>query len=77
MWGTTIFTFFSDGHSGLTDISTQVIDYTDTRDPTVGEGFWVYKLNCFVLWDLIVWTFKWKLTHVLEYINLDQSLLYS
>ena len=35
------------GHSSLTDILVQVIDYTDTKDPTARESFWIYKLNCF------------------------------
>ena len=39
--------FFTNGHSDLTDISLQVIDYMDTRDPTVRQGFWVYKINYF------------------------------
>ena len=39
--------FFSKGHSGLTNVSVQIIDKTDIRDPTTGEGFWTHKLKCF------------------------------
>ena len=40
--------FFGDGHIGLGDVSVQIIDVTDVRDPTVREGFWIQKLKCYV-----------------------------
>ena len=36
--------FFSEGHSGLTDVSVQIIDKTEIGDPTTREVFWTHKL---------------------------------
>ena len=38
---------FEDEHIGLGDLSVQIIDVTDVRDPTVKEGFWIQKLKCY------------------------------
>ena len=40
--------FFGEGHSGLSDLSVQVIDCTDVNNPTERESFWIEKLNCYV-----------------------------
>ena len=41
-----ILIFFNEGHSDSEDFSVQIIDVTDTRNPTVREFFWISKLNC-------------------------------
>ena len=40
--------FFGEGHSGLCDLSVQVINCTDVNNPTERESFWIEKLNCYV-----------------------------
>lgn len=39
--------FYSQGHNGLEDIQIQIIDVTDVSQPTIREGFWVEKINCY------------------------------
>ena len=39
--------FFSDGHEVLVDLSVNIIDKRDIRNPTNREAYWTYRLNSF------------------------------
>lgn len=38
---------YGDGHICVRDVSVQIIDVTDVRDPALREGFWIEKLKCY------------------------------
>ena len=40
--------FFTEGHEGLSDITVNIIDRLDVKNPTEREGYWTYRLNTFV-----------------------------
>ena len=37
--------FWEDGHKGLKDVSAQIVDVTNVRDPSCREAFWIEKFN--------------------------------
>ena len=41
--------FFSEGHEGLVDLSVNIIDKTDIRNPINREAYSTYRLNSFIL----------------------------
>ena len=45
LWGALVCPFWEDGHKGLEDVNSQIIDVTNVRDPTCREAFWFEKLN--------------------------------
>lgn len=44
---------FSEGHQGITGLSVNIINKTDSLNPTDGEAFWTFKLDTFILKGLI------------------------
>ena len=40
--------FFSEGHVGLADLSVNIIDKTNSSNPTDREAFWVFKFHTFI-----------------------------
>ena len=43
--------FFSENYSGLIYLIVKIIDKTNIDDPAT-QGFWTYKLNCFILREI-------------------------
>ena len=45
LWGALVCPFWEDGHKGLEDVNSQIIDVTNVRDTTYREAFWIEKWN--------------------------------
>ena len=40
--------FYTEGHSGIKDLSVQIIHITDVHNPNERESFWIEKLNTYI-----------------------------